>query len=223
MADKALCAIPDCGKLPRARGFCLKHYQRPPTVVCKVDSCPRMSHGRGYCLKHFRRWKRHGDPTGGTDYRAAQRFFEQATLHQESTDCLIWPFSRNAAGYGLVSLQGRSRIASRAICARVHGPPPSPKHEAAHNCGNGAGGCVNPLHIEWKSPKENTQDKVRHGTHNRGHKNPGAKLSPEAVAFIRENRKTRAIPQRDLAKMYGVCVGAVNLAGRGLTYRDEEQ
>lgn len=34
------------------------------------------------------------------------------------------------------------------MCELVYGKPPMPKHQAAHNCGKGNLGCINPKHLE---------------------------------------------------------------------------
>lgn len=93
--------------------------------------------------------------------------------------CLIWPFGRHKTGYGMMSLSNTKRTAPhRYICEVIHGPPPSPKHHAAHSCGRGTECCVNPHHISWKTNAENQLD--------RGHKGqPRHKLTVEQVLEIR--------------------------------------
>lgn len=70
-------------------------------------------------------------------------------------DCLTWPFSRCGKGYGRFKWDYKEHVASRYICEIVHGPPPSERHEAAHSCGKGHEGCVNPRHLRWASHREN--------------------------------------------------------------------
>lgn len=78
--------------------------------------------------------------------------------------CLIWPFGRSR-GYGVLGYEGGTAKAHRLMCEFKHGPAPTPLHHAAHNCGNGRGGCVHPEHLEWKTASENCLDRRRHGTH----------------------------------------------------------
>jgi len=49
---------------------------------------------------------------------------------------------------------------ARLVCEEVYGPPPTPKHHAAHATPNGCigGVCVSPHHIRWATPSENQQD-----------------------------------------------------------------
>lgn len=114
----------------------------------------------------------------------AKKFFETAAAC-EGDDCLIWPFSR-VHGYARYSLGGRGSSACRLLCALVHGEPPTPDHEAAHECGNGHLGCVNPRHLVWKTNPQNVEDKYRHGRIARGERVSTNKLSEDDVRLIRE-------------------------------------
>lgn len=117
-------------------------------------------------------------------------------------ECLIWPFSRNLNGYGQVRYKGRSRLASRVMCMFAHGKPRSNSLEAAHSCGKGHKGCVNPKHLRWDTPKGNCLDKLQHGTDTRGEKNWNAKLNIDAV---REIRRTYSCKNKEyLAEKFGV-------------------
>jgi hypothetical protein len=101
-------------------------------------------------------------------------------------ECLIWPFSRNVRhGYGYLGDNGKIKRAHKVMCEMVHGPAPSPLHHAAHSCGNGKGGCINPQHISWKTPSENMLDKRKHGTARAGLGRKG-KLTAEQVLQIRK-------------------------------------
>lgn len=91
--------------------------------------------------------------------------------------CLIWPFCRTR-GYGAFQYNGKRDYAHRAMCELVNGPAPSPRHQAAHNCGRGDEGCCHPKHLAWKLPKENQNDRKVHGTVNRNW-DTCAKLTPE--------------------------------------------
>lgn len=99
--------------------------------------------------------------------------------------CLKWPFAVNARGYGLAVIGGFQTIASRWMCILAHGEPPTPKHQAAHSCGKGHEGCVNPKHLSWKTHTENMADRKVHGTENIGERNGKTKLTVEDVLAIR--------------------------------------
>jgi hypothetical protein len=112
------------------------------------------------------------------------RFVREIALHYTGDGCLTWPFAKDRDGYGQIRVNGRTVVVSRYVCELVNGPAPTPKHEAAHSCGNGDKGCIAPDHLDWKTPSENNADKLIHGTINRGERNGKAKLSEAAVREI---------------------------------------
>lgn len=93
--------------------------------------------------------------------------------------CLIWPFARLRQGYAGIGRNGKQIYVHRFMCELRHGPAPTDKHQAAHSCNRGNDGCVNPLHLSWKTPRENQLDR----TDNAGQ--PARKLTPEQVDKIR--------------------------------------
>lgn len=123
-------------------------------------------------------------------------------------DCLSWPFSRDPhVGRGRLGYLGKLYWAHRLMCELAHGKPPTPKHQAAHLCGKGHEGCVNPLHLAWQTASENLLDRRRHGTvrsNTNGHRGV---LTPEQRLQIRalKGKKTK----HEIAKMFGVGYGAV--------------
>lgn len=216
MAESRLCSIPDCSKPHMARGWCRLHYTRwqkhgdplaggrdNPVSQCSVSGCGRLAQKRGWCNPHYNRWYRHGDPTGSDPRRGApMRFIREVAKHHDGEECLIWPFSRLANGYGAINRGGRVHHASRIVCEETHGPPPSPAHHAAHSCGRGHEACVSGAHISWKTPIQNNADKIGHGTVSRGARNGHAKLSEQDVHEIRALRGT--LKQSEIAKIFGV-------------------
>ncbi len=128
--------------------------------------------------------------------------------------CLTWPFS-TTRGYGHLQYRGERYAAHRLMCELVWGIPPTPQHQAAHSCGKGHEGCVNPLHLSWKEPIDNQRDKQIHGTAYRGGKK--WKLTPVQVLEIRSLKGSKT--QDELAEIYGVGrqnIGAI-LTGRSWT------
>lgn len=128
----------------------------------------------------------------------------------QGDDCLMWPFSR-ARGYGNLKYDGQITYAHRVMCIFAYGEPPTDQHQAAHSCGQGEHGCVNPKHLSWKTPSENQLDKRVHGTASAG---GHYKLTPETVANIRAMKGQKT--QDEMARMFGVSrrnIGAV-LSGK---------
>lgn len=110
--------------------------------------------------------------------------FLRAHLSHMGGDCLIWPLSCDNHGYAVCGLNGKRHKAHRLMCEMAHGPAPSPKHHAAHSCGRGQQGCVNPQHVRWATPKENMEDSVRLGAVRKRGTRPFHKLTEEQVAEI---------------------------------------
>ena len=134
---------------------------------------------------------------------------------REST-CLIWPFARSGVGYAQMRFDGRPHNVHRLVCEAEHGPPPSPEHVAAHSCGKGNVGCVNPMHLSWKTNAENEADKIIHGTCSRGERNGSARLSEKQVREVRSTKHVATQPE--LAAIYGVSRYTIRAIVQGRTW-----
>jgi hypothetical protein len=227
MATPRICSVESCGNYVAVRGLCTAHYQRlrahgdvqshipvikkprQYAVTCKIEGCGKRSHIEGYCDAHGRRLKAHGDPLGGrkTPWPREEpyRFFEETVLTYDGDDCLIWPYTRLIDGRGQL---GRNLV-HRRVCEIVNGPPPTERHQAAHNCGKGHEGCVTKRHLQWKTPSENMADKIVHGTAQRGERNAVSKLKESDVLAIRAMPSD--IPHTEIAKAFGVSASLVGL------------
>jgi hypothetical protein len=118
----------------------------------------------------------------------------------------MWPLAKNDNGHGHFGFEGKVYRAHRYMCELAHGLPPSSDLEAAHSCGNGHLGCVNPNHLSWKTRSGNQQDRVAMG---RTFQGPRHKLTVDQVAEIRalEGQVTNTA----LAKRFNVSRGAVRM------------
>lgn len=185
-------------------------------MVCSINGCNRKTNCRGWCEAHYTRWRRYGDPCGGrTALGEPLRFLlSETAVACSSDDCLTWPYKRGSHGYGIVLIDGQRQYAHRIICEAAHGPAPSDRHEAAHSCGKGHEGCINPRHLRWATPKENCADTLIHGTHNRGERNGAAKLTEAAVRHIRQSGRN----SRELSEKYGVVPATVRAVRRGANW-----
>jgi hypothetical protein len=113
------------------------------------------------------------------DDAPSKRWLERHLDHQDREFCLIWPLSRAQNGYPACGA-GNAIRPHRIMCERRHGPPPTEQHQAAHSCGNGHLGCVNPWHLNWRTPSENQIERYQqHGLQ------PSRKLTPQQVDEIR--------------------------------------
>ncbi|WP_082582646.1 HNH endonuclease [Mesorhizobium sp. Root172] len=137
------------------------------------------------------------------------RYVQEVVLSFTGEECLIWPYSGNGAGYGTVSINGKNRYVHRMACEKANGPAPTPRHEAAHTCGRGKIGCVNPGHLVWKTHPENMKDSVDHGSSAKGTQAGSAKLTEENVREIRALHGQRS--QKDIGEMFGVSRSLVSV------------
>lgn len=170
--------------------------------LCSVAGCGRGHRARGFCSSHWKRWRRYGDPLKGDIIHGDARRFIDAAVDYKSDGCLLWPYGVNRQGYGQVAYNGNTYRAHNLVCRLVYGDPSSPRHQAAHACGNRL--CIAPSHLRWKTPKGNNADKRLHGTLR-------SKLTPTDVLAIRASI-------RGLAKEYGVTVGAIKDVCTGKTW-----
>lgn len=129
--------------------------------------CPRFGDGKGY------KW-----------IMANQGYREDA--------CLIWPFKLAKSGYANFRYY-EMHYAHRFMCELVNGPPPSEEYEAAHSCGRGNKGCVNPMHLSWKTRSENQLDKRNHGTNN----NYIRRIPPLTLEEIKDIKKLAGKETKD--------------------------
>lgn len=220
MAQTKLCSIEGCEK-PRNHhlGYCSMHAWRyrthgdplkllPPVqrpTECKIDGCSRAPRGAvlQLCSAHYQKLYKRGDAVAAPQRadHGAPREWLRANAGHGGDDCLIWPFARHTNGEAAIG-DRQSRQAARLMCIMAHGDPPSPDMQAAHSCGKGHLACVNPRHLSWKTPKQNMEDKRRHGTHLEGERCPNAKLTEIQVRAIRDLAASFSVA--DLAEIFGV-------------------
>lgn len=160
---------------------------------------------------HYQRQRKTGhvgndDPTV-MRYQKIEQWIEYAAGYAED-DCLKWPFARTSRGYACT----RKTTVPRLILERVVGPPPNGEYQAAHSCGKGHEGCVNPRHLRWASPLSNAADRVIHGTNLYGQKSPASKMTEKQVLEIRGDRRS-GMTYKDIAQKHLCSVGCV----RGIT------
>ena len=219
------CSVLDCSKDAKNGGFCWGHYARnrrygdpkaarratpnmTPPDTCEVEGCDKPHMAKGFCSAHYSRVYRHGDPSHlGRVHSGAHLEWINQNAHFDGEDCLIWPFkAKNIQGYGVTWYRGVQCNASRAMCYAAHGDPPDEKYQAAHSCGNGRGGCVNPRHLRWATVSENHLDKNLHGTMSKGDEHQWAKLTDIQVNQIRQSKDT----MKETAQRFSISVGYVS-------------
>lgn len=132
-------------------------------------------------------------------------------------DCWEWQGYRTPLGYG----RYRRKLAHRISFARALGIELGTLH-VCHRCDNPP--CVNPAHLFLGTARDNALDRkskdrgIRWYGRRRGHRNPMAKLTDQAVREIRRLHGT--VPAKALGQRFGVSAGTVYVvqSGRGWTH-----
>lgn len=132
---------------------------------------------------------------------APVEYFDTVIRNYAGDDCLPWKMTRTGDGYGQLWRDGRHQYVHRLACEARNGPPPTSKHEAAHSCGNGHLGCVNPKHLSWKTRAENAADTKVHGTASLGERHGCAILSERDVRLV---RRLASFSASEVAAEFGV-------------------
>lgn len=139
----------------------------------------------------------------------------KAHVDYEHDFCLIWPFA-TLHGYGQFGMSGKNYYAHRYMCELAHGASPSPQHQAAHSCGNGHKGCVNPKHLSWKTKSENQLDCREHGTQAKSRYGIFGKLNFEKAERIRALKGVKL--QWEVAQEFGISESTVSDVWLGRTW-----
>lgn len=189
--------------------------------TCSIEGCSRAMRSKGLCNAHYKRLRCYGDPLKGwsrSPHNAPRDYLYMKVIGYEGDDCLIWPYGKNKRGYGQISNPNGSNLVHRIICELVHGQPPTPKHHAAHSCGNGHLGCVAPKHLSWETHDENMADMIAHGTSPAGERNSNSKLTTAQVLDIRRMYDAN-IHHSAIAQEYGISTKTVSKIGLRLRWR----
>lgn len=209
------CSVDGCEKKHAALGFCRTHVWRfrkygDPLITtrlvrydCSVPGCEAPHFSKGYCSKHLRRFELHGDPTFTRE--TLKEFIDRYIIGYREKYCF---FLLSRSPYVCIKVDGVLCGAHRYVCEATHGKPPSSEHLACHKCGNGHLNCISPNCLYWGTYADNNADRLLHGTHNRGERQPWAQLTEADVRQIRELH--RKMPPQKLAELYGVSRSTIN-------------
>lgn len=188
------------------------------TNRCSIHGCTHSQKRitAGLCVAHYKRKLRHGDPLKGGTANGEPIAWVHNIVGYANDDCVEWPFARGSKGDSIIVVDGALTSASRYLCRLVNGDPENPKMHAAHSCGNGHLGCMNPSHLRWATVQENCADRIEHGTANRGSRHGNSKLSKKEILAIRENVRNEM--QKTLARRYKISTSHVSAIINGKTW-----
>jgi hypothetical protein len=182
---------------------------------CAVDGCQERVLAGGYCSPHYRRAQKYGDPlAGGTPQGAVLQWLKDKADHQ-GNECLQFPFSDDGGYYSVSLGGGKWSKAHRIMCEFRHGSP-APNMVARHSCHNKS--CVNPNHLSWGTPAQNSADSVKAGRMAKGSRVANSKLNENMVVEIREQWK-RGKNLDQIAANYPAGRGAIWLAATKKTWK----
>ena len=139
---------------------------------------------------------------------------EAKVTPEPNSGCWLWLGARVPAGYGTLSVDGKTMLAHRASWLAHNGPIPW-EAQVCHRCDNPL--CINPRHLFVGTALDNMRDKDRKGRGRcvgaknpaRGMRNCMARLDDQRVASIVTEYQRGDISQRQLAAKHAVSQSAV--------------
>lgn len=186
--------------------------------ICSIDECSKPHYCRSFCRGHYRKFLRMGDATIGlTEAGEPSRYLKDVVMTYDGDECLSWPFARSKGYASIGRANGNSGLVHRIVCESVHGSPVGDRKYAAHSCGNGHLGCVNPKHLRWATHAENMLDRNIHGTSNRGQRSWMSRLTNKDIIEIRKMAKS-GFSQSYIAKNFGVARSTISSVLNGYSW-----
>ena len=102
------------------------------------------------------------------------------------------------------------------VCLAFHGPKPTQKHEVRHLDGTRTNNV--PENLAWSTRKENSDDRILHGTVPNGTRSNRAKLTEENIPAIRDLAKS-GTPRKQIALKFGVSSDTIGLILHNRTWK----
>jgi DNA-binding Xre family transcriptional regulator len=130
--------------------------------------------------------------------------------------CWLWRGQLNQSGYGVLWLDGKSRIAHRVAWVFFRGEIP-PGVLVCHTCDVPA--CVNPEHLFLGTHTDNARDREEKGRNMLGEKIHSARLSAEQVSRIKAMLAEGRMYMSELARAFGVTPSTISSIAKGVTWR----
>lgn len=162
---------------------------------------------RELCSSHYGVEYRSGALGGRPRKRAAfgsgVRFLRDLAASAPVAEC-VWMPGAKGTRYPTVKVGGRSRGAHVVSLEMSVGPKPADKVDAAHRCGNGHLGCVNPGHLYWATHVENMADVAALGRTTKP-----ADLTEDQASAVLKLAASLRYSHTEIAQQVGVSVGQV--------------
>ena len=218
-------------KIFDVRRFLFQHHNPQVTLeVSKVRCFINMTCNKIDCVNvdhmdlgnNIQRW----DPAVILERLTSKCSVQDSPVHL-SESCLIWSgYTRN--GYGQMSVQCKT-YDTHVLALLLHlGLTEQPKGEngralhARHKCQNTQ--CVRASHLEFGTPSENGQDRIRDGTSNSGEKNASHVISQKLAQLIKLSwTESTAVDHKSVAERsvsFSVPVTIIKKIDSGLCWSD---
>jgi hypothetical protein len=145
----------------------------------------------------------------------AERFWAKVDSSGGPDACWPWTGSTFIGGYGQFSPTHATTITAHRMAYTLTYGPIARHLYACHRCDQPI--CCNPRHIFSGTPAENSHDMMAKGRSSKAlccERNPGAKLTPDQVRFIRTSGESLRI----LSKRFDVAIMTIWRARSGQTW-----
>ena len=188
---------------------------RTHSRTCSVEGCGTAAIKRGMCNRHYLRWYRSTPREQRTptwrDLDDEARFWEKVERKGPS-GCWPWHGCRRPSGHGVAVVGGKS-IPAGAAALIFSGKPRHDGMWALHRCDNPE--CVNPRHLYWGTPQDNSDDAWARGLH------PvrNSKVTADQVVEIRDMYAAGA-DASDLAMKFGIAKCSIYLITSGAKWKN---
>lgn len=142
--------------------------------------------------------------------KSLYQWLTEITLSSESDECLLWPYSRNAQGYGQIKPPNVNKpvLVHRLAYEIKHGPIPQGL-EVCHSCDIPP--CFNVRHLFKGTHAENMADMRSKNRQPLGESRKGTKLTQNDVAEIRALYASGDFTTYELGNKFHVSQGHISM------------
>ncbi len=178
------------------------------------SECDGPVSARGMCRVHYLRWYRKNPGVARDRHKPPEERFWKKVSTGEPDECWIWTGNLDSYGYGVFNVD-RRRVKAHRYSLALHSGETGRGRWALHSCDNPR--CVNPRHLRWGTPADNSGDAVVRGRTAREDRHSQAVLTRSLVEEIRHRRATGE-SLASLSHDYGASQEAIRKATNGTTW-----